>query len=339
MLVINARNVNEALPVALLHLQERGVQRISRGMRVVEIPEPVATVYRYPEECVLFDAERDANPFFHFFEAMWILNGGQDVQTLAKFLPRIAEYSDNGMTFHGAYGYRLRRRFGLDQLEEVIKLLRETPDTRRAVISIYHPNLDLGTCSKDIPCNDMVMFKIRDRQLHMTVCNRSNDAIWGAYGANVVQFSFLMQYVAARVGGVDLGHYTQMSDSLHAYEDNPYWQFRKNDSGILYRDQYLYMVGVKDWRRTAWEGISHPEKLDDDLALLQFWHDNGHCVSKFHNALFSHVATPMMRAHQEYRMGFLQSALETCNLIKAEDWRIACTNWIQRRIQRRKEKA
>lgn len=335
MLVINARNVNEALPLALMHLRERGVPRPSRVGNVIEYPEPVTTVYHYPDECVLFDAERDANPFFHFFEALWILGGGEDVATLAKFLPRIAEYSDNGEIFHGAYGHRIRHAFGFDQLNTIVEMLRVDPNTRRAVISIYDPVADTDMDSKDIPCNDMIMFKIRDGALHMTVCNRSNDAIWGAYGANAVQFSFLMQYVAIRVG-VRLGCYTQVSDSLHVYESNPYWQSRKyGGGGVMIDDPYAQgKVLALLWPSM----VVRPEDLDSDLKTLQEGHALGSTNLWFFNHAFFQIAMDMLDAHKAYRADDLRLARYHANKIPVEDWRMACLAWIQRRIDKRQER-
>jgi thymidylate synthase len=112
----------------------------------------VATVYEEPREKVLYCEERDANPFLHFFEALWLLAGRNDVAFLAQFLPRLAEYSDNGRTFHGAYGYRLRTRFGKDQLVEAAARLKKEPDTRQVVLQIWSCEDDLNRPSKDIPC-------------------------------------------------------------------------------------------------------------------------------------------------------------------------------------------
>ena len=63
----------------------------------------------------------------------------------------------------------------------------------------------------------------------MTVCNRSNDMIWGAYGANAVHMSILMEYVAVAVNA-PMGSYYQISDSFHIYE-NEQWDKIKDLSG------------------------------------------------------------------------------------------------------------
>ena len=237
--VLNVRDVNEALPRALAYLRDCGTPENTRNGPALVAPGPVATVYRDPRRRVLFDPARDANPFFHLFESLWILAGRRDVQFLSWFNSRIADYSDNGDTFHAPYGYRLRKQWGFDQIESVCDILRKDNQSRRAVLQIWSPIRDLGVLSKDLPCNDMVMLRVREsvlsfhpskRELDITVCNRSNDAVWGAYGANAVQFSMLQEYMAWHLN-VGVGRYTQMSHNLHVYTENPYWQQWKETPG------------------------------------------------------------------------------------------------------------
>ena len=104
--LITVPNVNSALPEAVWWLRTAGVEFPSRNGPVIVAPGPVITTYTAPWQRVLFSKIRDANPFFHFFEALWMLAGRQDVKFLEQFTPRIREYSDNGSTLNGAYGYR-----------------------------------------------------------------------------------------------------------------------------------------------------------------------------------------------------------------------------------------
>ena len=110
--VIESQGVSEAFYLGLQLLKENGIRRDSRAGEVIEYPEPVCTVYRAPEQRVLFYEERNANPFFHFFEAFWMLAGRQDVSYVTNFNKRMSEFSDDGVIFHGAYGYRWRNYFG-----------------------------------------------------------------------------------------------------------------------------------------------------------------------------------------------------------------------------------
>ena len=87
---------------------------------------------------------------------------------------------------------------------------------------MWNPWGDLDSSSIDIPCNTNIYFKIREGELQMTVCNRSNDMIWGAYGANAVHMAVLQEYVAAQLD-VPMGKYYQISDSFHVYE-NEQWE-------------------------------------------------------------------------------------------------------------------
>lgn len=335
MLSLDVRNVNEALPLGLMHLRHRGERVVSRGMETMEYPYPVTTMYRNPDECVLFDPDRDANPFFHFMEALWILAGANDVKPMAMMLPRLAEYSDNGIVFHGAYGFRLRWSFGFDQIEAVIQMLRAKPDTRRAVIAIYNPMHDLGADSKDIPCNDLVMFSIRKGLLNMTVCNRSNDVIWGAYGANAVQFAFLQMYVAAKVG-VGLGTYHQVSNSYHAYTDNPYWLATKDTRGIGIGNDDPYdspaLQSYDCFTSSVWGLWEHPDALAEEIVtMVNALRANVVPTVTFKNSLIKHVAVPMWCAFKEHKAGHPVSALEWADEIRALDWRKACRDWLIRR--------
>ena len=214
------RNVSEALFVVKQSLEENGVAVSTRGGDVLEFPGPVTTTYTHPRERVLFYPQRDANPFFHFMESLWMLAGRNDVQFVNTFNGRMNQYSDDGITYHGAYGYRWRKWFGYDQFDRVIERLLSFPNDRRTVLTMWDPVKDLVETNngKDYPCNTQIFFSERKDLLNMTVVNRSNDLIWGAYGANAVHMSMLQEYFAGRLE-LGVGTYTQFSNNLHAYVD------------------------------------------------------------------------------------------------------------------------
>lgn len=345
MQTFTVRNVNHALPFALATLRNEGIPVAPRGMKTLELDGPVATTYTEPREMVLFDADRDANPFFHFFEALWILAGRKDVASLAYFLPRMADFSDDGVVFNAPYGYRLRQHFGFDQIEAAIEKLKADPETRQAVLSIWDAEIDglSGRKSKDFPCNDMIMLKVRDGKLRMTVCNRSNDVLWGAYGANVVQFSTLLVYLAGRVG-VGVGAYTQISDSFHVYDDNPFWNkwLDKHRYGVPpaldpYDDELL--VAQMDPKSPRY---MHPDELvsgdfDHDLKLFwQWWDDRSVVVDgKFNTFSFQHTVWPMMLAFEAWKSGDRAAGRDKVNYVRAPDWRLAGQRWMDRRLDKK----
>ncbi|MFQ5852214.1 MAG: thymidylate synthase [Candidatus Binatia bacterium] len=178
---------------------------------------------------------RRFNPFFALAEASWVLAGDNRLAPLEFYLPRFREFSDDGVVLEGAYGFRLRRAYGRDQLQEAAELLAADASSRRVVLSTWGVE-DLGRSSRDIPCNTTVYFKIREQRLDMMVCNRSNDAYLGV-PYNVVTFAILQAYVATAVG-VGIGRQTHVTDSLHLYErDRSKVEeiVRSNDDGDIER--------------------------------------------------------------------------------------------------------
>jgi hypothetical protein len=341
MLSIHVRNVAEALPIGLMHLKERGVRLASRGGPTVEYPGPVATTYDRPWERVLLDPTRDCNPFFHFMEGLWMLAGARDVASLAAFNSRMPEYSDDGVVFNGAYGYRAREHFGIDQLMAVVSLLREDPSTRRAVVCLWDPKTDLKQ-SKDIPCNDLIVFRATGGILRMTVYNRSNDVIWGAYGANAVHFSMIHEWVCAMVG-MEQGSYTQVSNSFHAYTELPLWQ--QYEKGIWKPYEHVanpYAGPYKSEPFLFADPLDAINATDEARGIFNIVRETGRLAPAFTGAfgasLRTHVmrafAVPMLVAWSCHKAGDQDGALRACDKIYGDDWREACTSWLLRRYSK-----
>lgn len=325
MIIVNARNVNQALIHGMHLLADLGEERPSRNGPALVAPEPVTTVYREPTERVVFWPERDANPFFHFYESLWMLHGQRDVASVAQYAKNIKSYSDDGVTFHGAYGFRWRYHFGIDQLKTVIELLKKNPDDRRCVIQMWDAVFDLGQEGKDFPCNTQIFFAVQsDGSLDMTVSNRSNDMIWGAYGANAVHFSMLHEFVAGALGRA-VGVYRQMSNNFHAYVG----EFEKRNS-LLERDTGYDPYQMKEVSPFAIVNTPYEEWLQD----LGMFLDEGVTIG-LRDPFFRKVATPILMSHRHYRENRgparYQGSLEIIEQCKASDWQRACREWILRR--------
>lgn len=332
MKVIEVRNAHQALPEGIRMLQLEGKKRSSRYGDVLVMESPVTTLYTHPHERVVWWSERDANPFFHLFESLWMLAGRNDVEFLKQFAKRMETFSDDGKTFHGAYGNRWRNWFNEDQLKIIIEILRKNPDDRRCVLQMWDPDTDLGKTGKDFPCNTNAYFWINTHgRLDMTVCNRSNDIIWGAYGANAVHFSVLQEYVAVGVG-VPMGQYWQMSNNYHAYVDvfkpletlgdrtrNPYTK-------VNHRDPYEMGVGTMPTPIVDTE----LKKWNEDLAM---WLENPAKVglsSKF----FLRTATPMYHAWLAHKQKDYKAAIEIMEQATSGDWKLAAIHWLERRKEK-----
>ena len=329
MRAIHSRNVNEAYILGMNLLHTHGVREESRAGDVLVMPCPVTTTYTHPQERVLFNAKRNCNPFFHLMEGLWMLAGRNDVEWIGRYNTSFKKFSDDEITFHGAYGYRWRNFFKMDQIHKVIGILKENPKDRRAVIQMWDAASDLGHEGKDFPCNLSIAFRNNAGALDITVFNRSNDIIWGAYGANAVHMSMLQEYMASMLD-LNIGQYHQVSNNYHAYVDimektgipsNVEISLQNPNKPDLYKDEVVKPYPMVENKET-W-----------DVDLLNFMMDP---LEKqvYDNSFFYEVAQPVAMAQTLVKEKKLMNAKEHCLEIKAQDWRKACSQWISNRINK-----
>lgn len=203
---------------AWLKLLERvkrdGVEAAPRGKPILEVLGASSLIdMRYP---VVLVPERRLSIKFLAAEAAWILGGGADVETIASFNKRIADFSDDGVTFNGAYGPKV-----VGQLKYVVDTLIKDSQSRQAVMTIWREN---PAPSKDIPCTVSVQFLVRDGMLHVIDSMRSSD-LWLGWPYDVFNFTMIAATVLheiARQSGVfyELGDLRLNAGSQHIYDEN-----------------------------------------------------------------------------------------------------------------------
>tara|TARA_R110000868_G_scaffold114309_4_gene306311 strand:- start:6345 stop:7325 length:981 start_codon:yes stop_codon:yes gene_type:complete len=319
--VFNVDNVNQAFPLEINAIKAQGIVRDSRNGPVLEFCEPVATTYANPMKRVLFNRNRMCNPFFHVMEGIWVIGGYRDVEFLDYFNSQMKQYSDNGDTFWGAYGWRLRGHKG-DQLKKAIALLKANENDRRVVTTMWDSELDLGGTKYDHPCNTHIYWKIRDKKLYMTVCCRSNDMLYGKLGANVVHFSMLQEWMAGHIG-VGVGPYTQVSDSLHVYTKLPVWEKVKDTSYVpedYYDTEYAELIAepypmFKDCLLDDWNKDLEDFMLDPQTDQI------------FKTPYFQDVIQPISLVWWEHKK--TKNGLRYIDSIKATDWKRSCSIWLK----------
>jgi len=358
--VIRVRNVMQALPAGVAYLVEHGKRAPSRAGEVLVAPGPVTTAYTHPRERVLSSTVRDANPFFHLMEALWVLAGRQDAAFLDNYIRDYSQrFAESGGHIHDAYGFRLRHSLGFDQLDYAVEALRSDSSSRQCVLQIWDAFVqdDLSQREwKTRPCNTHIYLRVRQEVeaigyslvhgmggahqelgsfLDITVCCRSNDIVWGAYGANVVQFSMLQEYLAARIG-VGVGTYYQVSNNYHAYvselerlrqraggcsleelpsvlTDEQYFTYQHNlvdDPGTFDREFTTLMINLDQLH-------SGVEDLDD----LE-WHADAK------NRFLTETAWPAASAMRLHRLGYTELAVDMARKMEDPAWRTACVTWL-----------
>lgn len=373
MRIIHARNVHEALAEGLRHLKLFGTWEDSRAGRVRVSPHPVMTVYYCPTERVLFWPQRDANPFFHLMEALWMLAGRNDLAWLERFNTNMRSFSDDGEILHGAYGHRWLHHFqrknlgdaetyrDFNQLDEVVGLLRRSIRSRRAVIQMWDCQADLDQFeelgSKDTPCNTHIYLAVRNGRLDMTTMSRSHDIIWGAYGANAVHFSFLQEYLAARLA-LGVGLLYQFSNNYHAYE--PVFN-RCEEIGDVAERNPLEPVDVNTFCCPYHGDVVFSLPLVEDLPRFEseLWsfmeNDRYHEVEQPANRILKH-ASIVRKAYLDWKETRDADACikllrdnspsdpdgeedEPKDVARRWDFELACVEWLERRKQRQGQKS
>lgn len=349
------KNVNEAFIDLVMTLVENSRSDItyaeSRNGPVTRFKYPMVLLYQEPTQRVLFNELRDCNPFFHVMEALWMLGGRNDVDYVAFYNPKMRDYSDDGKTLHGAYGYRWRKYFGYDQLDWIAEELATNPTSRRCVLQMWDggrtkitvdEGWNCGDCGnwsapeetaesieltgdlyvathggKDVPCNHAATFEVVDGKLNMSVHNRSNDLIWGTLGANYVHFSFLQEYMAAVIG-VDVGFYAQITTNLHTYLNvfkGEYWLQAERSN--LYQELMITPTPL----------VANAKLFDQELG----WFLADTSDERITEPFLKEVARPMHLAFCAHKGRNYETALDYVAEIISPDWRIASRNWIKAR--------
>ena len=200
------REVFERLLKSKNHIEPSRAPAKELSGVLLEITNPRARISR---------TEKKGVPFGCLGELLWYLAGRKDLRFISYYLPRYKEFSDDGRTIYGGYGPRLWDMRGVDQVKNVLRLLREKKDSRRAAIQLFDAE-DIAEEHKDIPCTCTLQFMIRRRRIHMFVFMRSNDAFIGL-PHDIFAFTML-QELFARTLGVELGTYKHAVGSLHLYD-------------------------------------------------------------------------------------------------------------------------
>lgn len=227
---------------SMMKLVNEGDECSPRGKLIKEL-RPASFEFENPYNRITFLGSRRINPFFQIAEALWILSGRADVEWLLQFNANMEQFSDDGVWFNAPYGERIRTwnknaAHGIiinpiDQMVDAYTKLLADKDTRQAVMVISNPMFDnakytIQEQGKDIACNLVITFKIRHDKLNITVFNRSNDCHWGVFGANLNQFASIQECMMSWLKNsgneefkdLEIGTYTQLTDSLHIYLDD-----------------------------------------------------------------------------------------------------------------------
>lgn len=221
------QTLDNAWKGTILSILSHGLEVSPRGKLTKELPQhTVAVSMRYP---VLTIKDRSLSYRFMAAEAFWILSGDDTVAGIAPWNSRIAEFSDNGETFFGAYGPKI-----VSQLDYVVEKLVADPNSRQAGLTIWR---ECPPQTKDVPCTVAIFANIRQSKLNIHVFMRSSD-VWLGLPYDAFNFSMLGHLICAKLnnlaipGTIEPGTLFLTAASSHLYEPN--WEDARLCAGGLH---------------------------------------------------------------------------------------------------------
>lgn len=215
-----------------------------------------------PKTNFLLNSRRRLSPHYAAAELLWYLNWTDDATMIIHYAPQYEKFTENGRAY-GAYGSRIALPTQGNQLSHVIGILRHSPDSRQAVVSLWDRSdvyVANNRLSKDIPCTLSLQFLVRDNRLHMITTMRSQD-IWLGMPYDVFCFTCLQMIVADALN-IEVGVYVHQCGSVHLYEKNYEAAFEAVE------DSSFFMYG-HDWATAPVEDIP-------GACLAEWQSRNGH---------------------------------------------------------------
>jgi len=170
-----------------------------------------------PKDRLIKNRERKWSELYAEAEWEWYMTGDPSVKALGDIYGKVPEIwkrmADHKGQVNSNYGYQWERN---RQLDNVVEMLSQNPDSRRACISIYDGK-EICDYAFDTPCTYAIQFTILNGRLDMCVTMRSND-LWYGFCNDQFQFSLLQEMVSDRLE-IETGVYYHFAHNMHLYNN------------------------------------------------------------------------------------------------------------------------
>lgn len=167
-----------------------------------------------------------------FHELLWFLSGDTNIKYLKDNKVTIwDEWATDTGDLGPVYGKQWRSwetpdGRTIDQIKDVIELIKKSPDSRRLVVSAWNPSdLPDPTVSPEEnalngkqalpPCHCLFQFYVTDGKLSCQLYQRSADIFLGV-PFNIASYSLLV-YMIAQVTGLEVGEFIHTFGDAHIY--------------------------------------------------------------------------------------------------------------------------
>ncbi|WFE74090.1 thymidylate synthase [Roseinatronobacter sp. S2] len=150
-------------------------------------------------------------------ELLWFLSGDTNIGYLKEHGVKIwDEWADASGDLGPVYGRQWRDFGGVDQIAEMERMIRDTPDSRRMIVSAWNPP-DVPHMALP-PCHTLWQVRVLAGKLHLQLYQRSADMFLGV-PFNIASYA-LLQMMLARVAGLGLGSFVHTLGDAHIYSNH-----------------------------------------------------------------------------------------------------------------------
>lgn len=153
------------------------------------------------------------------YELLWFLRGDTNVRWLQEHGVRIwNEWADENGELGPVYGHQWRswpdyNGGAIDQIQNVIDLIKNHPDSRRMMVSAWNP-AEVEQMALP-PCHCLFQFYVADDRLSLQLYQRSADTFLGV-PFNIASYALLLQMMA-QVTGLKPGEFVHTTGDTHLY--------------------------------------------------------------------------------------------------------------------------
>lgn len=156
------------------------------------------------------------------YELLWFLQGNTNARWLQERGVRIwNEWADPDGGLGHIYGFQWRSWPDydggfIDQISEVVRTLKENPDSRRIIVSAWNV-ADLKRMNLP-PCHALFQFYVCDGKLSCQLYQRSADSFLGV-PFNIASYA-LLTMMMAQVTGYEPGEFIHTFGDVHIYNNH-----------------------------------------------------------------------------------------------------------------------
>ena len=157
-----------------------------------------------------------------FYELLWFLKGDTNIKYLKENGVSIwDEWANEVGELGPVYGEQWRSWKGadgvmVDQITELIKQIKTTPDSRRLIVSAWNvaelPKMAL------MPCHTLFQFYVADGKLSCQLYQRSADVFLGV-PFNIASYALLTMMIA-QVCDLECGDFVHSFGDVHLYNNH-----------------------------------------------------------------------------------------------------------------------